>query len=57
MAKSKNLYRGYSIERVGHGKKAVFQTVIDEKEWAAVTEAQVKTGIDDWIDRGIAPQS
>jgi hypothetical protein len=55
MTKSKNLYRGHSIERIGHGKKAVFQTVIDEKEWSAVTEAQVKTGIDDWIDRGIAP--
>jgi hypothetical protein len=57
MTKSKNLYRGHSIERVGHGKKAVFQTVIDEKEWSAVTAAQVKTGIDDWIDRGVAPQS
>jgi hypothetical protein len=55
MPKSKNLYRGHSIHRVGHGKKAVFQTIIDEKEWSAATEALVKTGIDNWIDLGLEP--
>ncbi|BAB78265.1 hypothetical protein ACN23B_27870 (plasmid) [Anabaena sp. FACHB-709] len=55
MIKSKNLYRGHSIEKVGHGKRAVFKTTINEKEWCAVTELNVKTAIDTWIDEGIEP--
>ena len=56
MIKPKNLYRGHSMEKVGHGKRAVFKTTINEKEWSAVTELEVKTAIDAWIDQGIEPQ-
>ncbi|MEB3220279.1 MAG: hypothetical protein VKN72_29150 [Nostocales cyanobacterium 94392] len=57
MVKPKNnVYRGHPIERVGHGKRAVFQTIINEKEWSAVTEKEVKTAIDVWIDEGIEPE-
>ncbi|MCC5645866.1 hypothetical protein LC607_23600 [Nostoc sp. CHAB 5824] len=55
MIKPKNLYRGHSMEKVGHGKRAVFKTTINEKEWSAVTELEVKTAIDAWIDEGIEP--
>lgn len=55
MIKPKNLYRGHSMEKVGRGKRTVFQTTINEKEWAAVTELEVKTAIDVWIDEGIEP--
>jgi hypothetical protein len=56
MIKSKNnVYRGHAIEKVGHGKRAVFQTTINEKLWSATTEAQVKAGIDVWIDEGVEP--
>lgn len=56
MVKSKNnVYRGHTIERVGHGKRAVFQTIINEKEWSAATEFAVKTAIDVWIDQGVEP--
>lgn len=55
MIKPKNLYRGHAIEKVGHGKRAVFRTIIYEKEWSAVTESEVKTVIDAWIDEGIEP--
>ncbi|MBW4446129.1 MAG: hypothetical protein KME22_25060 [Hassallia sp. WJT32-NPBG1] len=55
MIKPKNLYRGHAIEKVGHGKRAVFQTTINEKEWSSVTELEVKTAIDVWIDEGIEP--
>ncbi|BAZ13122.1 hypothetical protein NIES4071_49610 [Calothrix sp. NIES-4071] len=54
--KSNNLYRGHSIEKVGHGKRAVFQTTINEKQWSAVTETEVKRAIDAWIDEGIEPE-
>ncbi|MEA5571962.1 hypothetical protein [Calothrix sp. UHCC 0171] len=50
-----NVYRGHPIERVGHGKRAVFKTTINEKEWSATTELEVKTAIDVWIDEGIEP--
>jgi hypothetical protein len=56
MAKSAYTYRGHSIVRIGHGKKAVFQTTINEKEWSAATENLVKVGIDTWIDQGIEPE-
>ncbi|MCC5653326.1 hypothetical protein LC609_26740 [Nostoc sp. XA013] len=45
MIKPKNLYRGHSMEKVGHGKRALFKTTINEKEWSAVTELEVKTAI------------
>ena len=58
MVKSKNnTYRGHLIEKVGHGKRAVFQTIINEKEWSAVTEKEVKAAIDVWIDEGVEPES
>ena len=57
MAKSKsNQYRGHPIDKVGHGKKAAFQTTINEKEWSAATESLVKMGIDAWIDQGVEPE-
>ncbi|OYE01621.1 hypothetical protein [Nostoc sp. 'Peltigera membranacea cyanobiont' 232] len=31
------------------------QTTINEKEWSAMTEINVKTAIDTWIDEGIEP--
>jgi hypothetical protein len=55
MIKPKNVYRGHPMEKVGHGKRAVFKTTINEKEWSAVTELEVKTAIDAWIDQGIEP--
>ena len=55
MLKSNNLYRRHSIEKVGHGKRAVFQTTINDKGWSAVTESEVKRAIDAWIDQGIEP--
>jgi hypothetical protein len=58
MVKPKNnTYRGHPIEKVGHGKRAVFQTTINEKQWAAVTESAVKAAIDVWIDQGIEPET
>ena len=51
----KNLYRGHATEKVGHGKRAVFTTIINEKEWSAITESEVKAGVDVWIDEGIEP--
>ena len=54
--KSNNQYRGHSIEKAGHGKRAVFKTTINEKEWSAVTEAEVKRAIDAWIDEGVEPE-
>ncbi|MUG91009.1 hypothetical protein F7734_00200 [Scytonema sp. UIC 10036] len=57
MVKPKNLvYRGYSIEKVGHGKRSVFRTIINEKEWSAITESEVKAAIDVWIDEGVEPE-
>lgn len=55
MIKPKNQYRGHVIERVGYGKRAVFRTILNEKEWSAPTESEVKAGIDTWIDQGIEP--
>jgi hypothetical protein len=56
MIKSKNnVYRGHAIEKVGHGKRAAFKTIINEKEWSTVTELEVKRAIDVWIDEGIEP--
>jgi len=57
MVKPTNLYRGHAVEKVGHGKRAVFTTIINEKQWSALTQSEVKTGIDAWIDEGIEPQS
>jgi hypothetical protein len=56
MPKSASTYRGHSIERLGHGKKTLFQTTINEKEWSAATEKLVKAGIDTWIDQGVEPE-
>jgi hypothetical protein len=57
MVKPKNVvYRGHPIEKVGHGKRSVFKTIINEKEWSAITESEVKTAIDVWIDEGVEPQ-
>ncbi|MEH1945325.1 MAG: hypothetical protein V7L01_34635 [Nostoc sp.] len=56
MVKPKNVYRGHSMEKVGHGKRAVFKTTINEKEWSSVTELEVKTAIDAWIDEGVEPK-
>jgi hypothetical protein len=57
MVKPKNVvYRGHPIEKVGHGKRSVFRTIINEKEWSAITESEVKTAIDVWIDEGVEPQ-
>ena len=50
-----NVYRGHAIEKVGHGKRVAFRTIINEKEWSALTESEVKTGIYAWIDHGIEP--
>jgi hypothetical protein len=55
MTNSSSLYRGHVIERVGHGKRAVFRTTINEKPWSALTLALVKAGIDAWIDAGEEP--
>ncbi len=55
MVKPKNQYRGHTIEKVGHGKRAVFQTTLNEKQWSAVTESEVKRAIDAWIDQGVEP--
>ncbi|GAB1541344.1 hypothetical protein NUACC21_40150 [Scytonema sp. NUACC21] len=44
MIKPKNLvYRGYPIKKVGHGKRSVFKTVINEKEWSAITPIRSKS--------------
>lgn len=56
MVKPNNLYRGHTIEKVGHGKRAVFQTTLNEKQWSAVTESEVKRAIDAWIDQGVEPE-
>jgi hypothetical protein len=55
MTNSSSLYRGHVIERVGHGKRAVFRTTINEKPWSALTLSLVKAGIDAWIDAGEEP--
>jgi hypothetical protein len=56
MVKPKNnVHRGHPIERVGHGKRAVFKTIINEKECSTVIESELKTAIDVWIDQGIEP--
>lgn len=56
MVKPNNQYRGHTIEKVGHGKRAVFQTTLNEKQWSAVTESEVKRAIDAWIDQGVEPE-
>ncbi len=56
MIKPNTLYRKHTIERVGHGKKAVFRTTINDKEWSALTESEVKRTIDAWIDEGVEPE-
>jgi hypothetical protein len=55
MTNSSSLYRGHVIERVGHGKRAVFRTTINDKLWSALTLSLVKAGIDAWIDAGEEP--
>jgi hypothetical protein len=55
--KAKNVYRGHPVERVGHGKKAVFQTTLNEKEWSTTTESLLKAAIDAWIDQGVEPEA
>lgn len=57
MVKRKNnVYRGYQITKFGRGKKLVFQTIINEKEWSTMIESDLKTAIDAWIDEGIEPE-
>jgi hypothetical protein len=55
MANSSTLYRGHTIERVGHGKKTVFKTTINEKSCSALTLTLIKADIDTWIDAGEEP--
>jgi ribosomal protein S16 len=55
MANSSNLYRGHTIEKVGHGKRTVFQTIINDKPCSALTLPLVKASIDTWIDEGVEP--
>jgi hypothetical protein len=55
MAKSSNVYRGHVIEQVGHGKRATFQTTINEKPCSATTLTLMKASIDTWIDAGEEP--
>ncbi len=50
-----SLYRGHAIERVGHGKRALFTTTINEKPCSALTLALMKSNIDAWIDAGEEP--
>ena len=57
MANSSTLYRGHTIEKVGHGKRIVFTTTINEKSWSAATLSLAKAGIDAWIDGGEEPES
>jgi hypothetical protein len=45
-----NIYRGYTIKKIGRGKKVVFITIINEKEWASMIESDLKKSIDAWID-------
>ncbi|MBO3461430.1 hypothetical protein G7B40_022745 [Aetokthonos hydrillicola Thurmond2011] len=56
MIQPKNVYRGHTIEKVGYGKRSVFMTIINEKEWSDITQLKVKAAIDVWIDQGIEPQ-
>jgi hypothetical protein len=55
MPKAANLYRGHTIEKVGHGKRTVFQTTINEKSYSALTLTLIKADIDAWIDGGEEP--
>ncbi|NJL63560.1 MAG: hypothetical protein HC903_19160 [Methylacidiphilales bacterium] len=50
-----NVHRGYLIEKIGHGKRAVFKTIINEKECSTIIESELKTAIDVWIDEGVEP--
>jgi hypothetical protein len=55
MVKPNSLYRKHIIEKVGHGKRTAFKTIINEKEWSAPTESEVKKAINIWIDEGVEP--
>jgi hypothetical protein len=55
MANSSNLYRGHTIEKVGHGKRTVFTTTINEKPCSAPTLSLIKATIDTWINEGVEP--
>jgi hypothetical protein len=50
-----NVYRGCLITKFGRGKKVVFQTIINDREWSSMIESDLKTAIDAWIDEGIEP--
>lgn len=56
MVKQNNTYRKHTIEKVGHGKRALFKTSINEKDFFAVTESEVKRAVDTWIDEGVEPE-
>jgi hypothetical protein len=55
MIKRNNVYRGYLITKFGRGKKVVFQTIINDREWSSIIESDLKTVIDAWIDEGKEP--
>jgi hypothetical protein len=55
MIKGNNLYRGYPITKFGRGKKVVFQTIINDRQWSSMIESDLKTAIDAWIDEGKEP--
>ncbi len=55
MIKRNNVHRGYLITKFGRGKKVVFQTIINDREWSSMIEADLKTAIDVWIDEGKEP--
>jgi hypothetical protein len=56
MKNTATLYRGHSIERLGHGKRVTFATQINEKPWSTTTLTLAKAGIDAWIDGGVEPE-
>jgi hypothetical protein len=56
MVKPYSVYRKHTIKKFGIGKKVVFTTIFNAKEWSALTESEIKRAIDVWIDEGLDPQ-
>jgi hypothetical protein len=57
MKKSNLIYRGHAIASIGHGKRALFHTTINDKPHEAPTLSTIKANIDRWIDAGEEPES
>jgi hypothetical protein len=57
MKNTSNLYRGHTIDHIGHGKRALFRTTINDKPHETQTLSTIKADIDRWIDAGEAPES